>query len=42
VNAKIQGGNHKLDVSGGWALDGGRALDRLVVVKPRAPGSWLS
>lgn len=42
VNAKIKGGNHKLDVSGGWALDGGRALDRLVAVKPRPQGaSWL-
>jgi hypothetical protein len=25
---------YKLDVSGGWALDGGRALDRLATLKP--------
>ena len=42
VNCRIQGGSHKLDVSGGWALDGGRALDRLVVVRPRTPGSWMN
>ncbi|KAG0646785.1 hypothetical protein D0Z07_6333 [Hyphodiscus hymeniophilus] len=27
---------YKLDVSGGWALDGGRALDRLVTIKLEA------
>jgi hypothetical protein len=26
---------YKLDVSGGWALDGGRALDRLATLKPK-------
>lgn len=31
----IKGYRYKLDVSGGWALDGGRALDRLVTVKPK-------
>ncbi|RFU31772.1 hypothetical protein B7463_g4542, partial [Scytalidium lignicola] len=37
--AKIQvkGRGYKLDVSDGWALDEGRALDRLVSIKPR-PG----
>jgi hypothetical protein len=30
----IKGYRYKLDVSGGWALDGGRALDRLVTIKP--------
>jgi hypothetical protein len=25
---------YKLDVSGGWALDGGKAIDRLVIIKP--------
>jgi hypothetical protein len=28
------GQTYKLDVSGGWALDGGRALDRLARLKP--------
>jgi hypothetical protein len=31
----IKGYTYKLDVSGGWALDGGRALDRLVTIKPK-------
>ncbi|KAL5327049.1 hypothetical protein ACEPPN_004739 [Leptodophora sp. 'Broadleaf-Isolate-01'] len=26
--------NYKVDISGGWALDGGRALDRLAKIKP--------
>lgn len=30
----IKNYRYKLDVSGGWALDGGRALDRLVTIKP--------
>ncbi|KAH6850307.1 hypothetical protein B0I37DRAFT_371322 [Chaetomium sp. MPI-CAGE-AT-0009] len=34
--AKIQLGKqeYKLDVTGGWALDGGRAMDRLLPVRP--------
>lgn len=31
----VKGYKYKLDVSGGWALDGGRAIDRLVEVKPK-------
>ncbi|KAK3296092.1 uncharacterized protein B0H64DRAFT_163349 [Chaetomium fimeti] len=36
--AKIQlgKGEYKLDVTGGWALDGGRAMDRLLPVRPNA------
>lgn len=36
--AKIKLGNqvHKLDVTGGWALDSGRAMDRLLPVRPNA------
>lgn len=30
----VKGQVYKLDISGGWALDEGRALDRLVKVKP--------
>lgn len=35
---KIQLGkqDYKLDVAGGWALDGGRAMDRLLPVRPNA------
>lgn len=29
----INGQNYKMDVTGGWALDEGRAIDRLVKVK---------
>jgi len=29
----VRGGKYKLDVMGGWALDGGKALDRLCRVK---------
>ena len=28
--------NYKLDVTGGWALDNGRAMDRLLAVRPNA------
>jgi hypothetical protein len=35
VNVGIKGSNYKLDVTGGWALDAGRALDRLAKVKPK-------
>jgi hypothetical protein len=36
--AKIRLGNqtYKIDVSGGWALDQGRALDRLLPIRPNA------
>lgn len=34
---QVKGRQYKLDVSGGWALDDGRAIDRLVTIKPR-PG----
>ena len=30
----VKGATYKLDVTGGWALDGGRALDRLSKIKP--------
>ena len=42
LKVQVKKGKYKLDVSGGWALDGGRALDRLVVVRPRTPGSWMN
>lgn len=32
AKVKIKGKNYKLDVTGGWALDSGRAMDRLVRV----------
>lgn len=35
TNLRIKRYNYKLDVSGGWALEGGRALDRLVTVKQK-------
>jgi hypothetical protein len=35
MKLKVKGQVYKLDITGGWALDGGRALDRLVVVQPR-------
>lgn len=31
----IKGQSYKLDVSGGWALDDGKALDRLAKIKPQ-------
>lgn len=31
----VKGYKYKLDVSGGWALDGGKAIDRLVTIKPK-------
>lgn len=31
---KVNGQTYKLDVTGGWALDDGKALDRLVTLKP--------
>jgi len=33
VKVGVKGSNYKMDVTGGWALDGGRALDRLVKLK---------
>lgn len=33
LKLRIKEGNYKLDISGGWALDNGRALDRLSFVK---------
>ncbi|CZR66197.1 uncharacterized protein PAC_16098 [Phialocephala subalpina] len=35
VKAEVKGKVYKLDIHGGWALDGGKALDRLVKVRPR-------
>lgn len=35
TNIRVKGYKYKLDVSGGWALDGGRALDRLVTIKQK-------
>ena len=34
LKIEVKGKMYKLDITGGWALDGGRALDRLVKVKP--------
>ena len=33
LKARMKNGTYKLDISGGWALDNGRALDRLSSVK---------
>jgi hypothetical protein len=33
AKVKANGQTYKLDVTGGWALDGGKALDRLVTLK---------
>lgn len=30
----VGGASYKLDTTGGWALDGGRALDRIATLKP--------
>lgn len=30
----VKGSDYKLDVTGGWVLDGGRAIDRLIKQKP--------
>ncbi|KAE9379367.1 hypothetical protein N431DRAFT_397695 [Stipitochalara longipes BDJ] len=35
MKVEVKGSSYKLDVTGGWALDGGRALDRLARVKPK-------
>ena len=35
VKLNVKEKTYKLDVSGGWALDGGRALDRLATLKPK-------
>jgi hypothetical protein len=35
LKLEVKGMRYKLDISGGWALDGGRALDRLTRLKPR-------
>lgn len=35
VDVFVDGRKQKMDVSGGWALENGRALDRLVTVKDR-------
>lgn len=34
MKVDVKGQKYKLDVAGGWALDRGRALDRLAVIKP--------
>jgi hypothetical protein len=34
LKVDVKGSKYKLDVTGGWALDGGRALDRLAGIKP--------
>jgi len=35
LRVEVNGGQYKLDVSGGWALDGGKGLDRLARLKPK-------
>ncbi|KAE8451990.1 hypothetical protein EG329_002155 [Mollisiaceae sp. DMI_Dod_QoI] len=35
LKVEIKDGMYKLDIKGGWALDGGRALDRLAKIKHR-------
>jgi hypothetical protein len=35
MKVEVKSATYKLDVTGGWTLDGGRALDRLAKVKPR-------
>lgn len=35
MKVNVDGTKYKLDVSDGWALDGGRALDRLATKKPQ-------
>ncbi len=35
MKVEVKGSSYKLDVTGGWALDGGRALDRLARIKPK-------
>jgi hypothetical protein len=35
MKVEVKGTRYKLDVTGGWALDRGRALDQLAKVKPR-------
>ena len=34
MKVEVKGMKYKLDVTGGWALDRGRALDRLARVRP--------
>ena len=34
IKLNVKGQNYKMDITGGWALDGGRALDRLGTIKP--------
>ncbi|KAL2074512.1 hypothetical protein VTL71DRAFT_8290 [Oculimacula yallundae] len=34
MKMKIKNQSYKVDISSGWALEGGRALDRLVKIKP--------
>jgi hypothetical protein len=35
MKVDVKGKMYKLDITGGWALDGGKALDRLATIKPR-------
>ncbi len=37
MSVVVDGKKYKLDILGGWALDGGRSLDRLATLKPEIP-----
>lgn len=36
ANMKVGNKTYKLDVTGGWALDNGRAMDRLLPIRPNS------
>jgi len=37
VKVRIHGSRYRMDIQGSWALDKGRALDRLVTIRDRNP-----
>ncbi|SZF01580.1 unnamed protein product [Blumeria hordei] len=42
LEIKIRGKIYKLDLEGGWGLDGGRAIERLVNLEPNSNSSLVS